>query len=176
MKKKSDKEKDVRDLHARLEKAANLFVTGFEKLTVQQDFELRKAIRQAGARYLVVKNTLAGKAAEGTPSEGALANLTGMNSISMTGGDPVALAKALTDYAKIHPTFTFKAGIVEGRAIDVSQIKSLATMPSREELLAKVLYLIQAPAQRLVMAINGVGRNLAVVLNEAAKEGKFAGQ
>jgi len=173
MKKKSDKKKDVDALHGQLEQMPNLFVTGFEKLTVQQDFELRKTIRQAGGRYQVIKNTLAEKAAEGTPAAGPLKNLTGMNSMAFTEGDPVALAKALTDYAKANPTFTFKAGMVEGRAIDVRQIQALATMPSRSELLAKVLFLIQAPARRLVTAVNGVGRNLAVVLGQAAKEGKF---
>jgi large subunit ribosomal protein L10 len=174
MKKKADKEKDVDKLRAELKRTANLIVSGFERLTVQQDFELRKAVRQAGGRYQVVKNALAGKAAEGTAAEGALKDLTGMNAIALTQGDPVALAKALTEYAKSNATFTFKAGVVEGRAIDVGGIKALATMPSREELFAKILYLIQAPAQRLVTAIGGVGRNLAVVIDQGCKEGKFS--
>ena len=85
----------------------------------------------------------------------------------------MALAKALTTYAKANPAFTFKAGMVEGRVIDVKAIQELANMPAREEILAKVLFLINASAQRLVTAINGVGRNLAVVVDQGVKENKF---
>ena len=88
----------------------------------------------------------------------------------------MALAKALTAYAKANPTFTFKAGLVEGRAIDVKMIGDLATMPSKEEILAKLLYLINAPAQRLASAIGAVGRNLAVVVDQGCKENKFKGE
>ena len=87
----------------------------------------------------------------------------------------MALAKALTAYAKTNPTFTFKAGMVEGRVIDVKAINDLATMPSKEDIFAKLLYLINAPAQRLVTAMNAVGRNLAVVVDQGVKENKFSG-
>ncbi len=173
MKKKADKIKDVEQLRKQLSKAPHLFVAGFEKLTVAQDFELRKSVRGAGGRYRVVKNNLAAKATEGTPAEPVLKGLAGMTSIAFTEGDPVALAKALTTYAKTNPSLTFKAGMVEGRAIEVKSIQELASMPSREELLAKVLFLIQAPAQRLAVAINALGRNLAVVIDQGVKENKF---
>ena len=173
MKKKSDKEKDLEALKKDFESAQNIFVTGYEKLTVQQDFELRKTIRAAGGNYKVVKNNLAEKASEGTAAQDIMSKLVGMTSMAYTSKDPVALAKALTGYAKANPTFTFKAGMVEGRAIDVKSIQDLANLPSREEILAKVLFLIQASAQRLVTSISGVGRNLAVVLDQAAKENKF---
>jgi len=173
MKKKEDKQKDVDALRKDLERLQNLFVAGYEKMKVSQDFELRKVVRSAGARYRVVKNNLAAKASEGTPSEQVLKDLRGMTSMAYTTGDPVALAKALTAYAKANPAFTFKAGIVEGRAIDIKAINDLATMPPREEILAKLLYLINAPAQRLLTTVNGVGRNLAVVLDQAVKENKF---
>ncbi len=94
--------------------------------------------------------------------------------MAYTSKDPVALAKALTAYAKANPAFTFKAGMVEGRVIDVKSIQELATLPSHEEILAKVLFLIQAPAQRLVTALGGVGRNLAVVVDQGVKENKFS--
>lgn len=174
MKKKSDKEKDLEALKKDFEKAQNIFVTGFEKLTVDQDFELRKTIRGAGGNYKVIKNNLAEKASQGTPAEQVMNNLAGMTSMAYTAKDPVALAKALTTYAKANPTFTFKAGLVEGRVIDVKSIEALASMPAREEILAKVLFLIQASAQRLVIAINGVGRNLAVVIDQGVKENKFS--
>jgi large subunit ribosomal protein L10 len=174
MKKKSDKEKDLEALKKDFEKAQNIFVAGFEKLTVQQDFELRKTIRGAGGDYKVVKNNLAEKASEGTPAQDIMSKLVGMTSMAYTSKDPVALAKALTTYAKNNPTFVFKAGMVEGRAIDVKSIQDLANLPSREEILAKVLFLIQASAQRVVTSLAGVGRNLAVVVDQAVKESKFS--
>ena len=173
MKKKEDKQKDVDALREDLARLQNLFVTGYEKLRVDQDFELRKVVRGAGAKYRVVKNNLAEKASEGTPAEQVLKGLRGMTSVAYTNNDPVALAKALTAYAKANPSFTFKAGIVEGRVIDVKAINDLATMPSKEQIFAKLLYLINAPAQRLVTAMNAVGRNLAVVVDQGVKENKF---
>jgi large subunit ribosomal protein L10 len=173
MKKKEDKKKDVDALRQDLARLQNLFVTGYEKMRVDQDFELRKVIRGAGGKYRVVKNNLAEKASEGTPSEQVLKGLRGMTSVAYTSNDPVALAKVLTAYAKANPSFTFKAGIVEGRAIDVKAINDLANMPAREVILAKLLYLINAPAQRLLTAVNAVGRNLAVVVDQAVKENKF---
>jgi large subunit ribosomal protein L10 len=173
MKNRDDKQKDLEALRQDLERVKNLFVTGFEKLTVSQDFQLRKAVRAAGGTYRVIKNNIAEKAAEGTPSEAVLKDLKGMCSLAYTSSDPVALAKALTVYAKANPAFTFRAGFVEGRAIDVKSIIDLASMPSKEEILSKLLFLINAPAQRLVTAMNAVGRNLAVVVDQGCKENKF---
>lgn len=173
MKDKDQKKKDLEALRAELDKANNVFLTGYEKMTVQQDFELRKTIRGAGGNYQVIKNNIAEKAAEGTAAGKLMKDLAGMTSMAYTSGDPVALAKALTTYAKNVPTFTFKAGMVEGRVIDIAQVQSLAIMPPREEILAKVLFLINASAQRLVTAVGGVGRNLAIVVDQAAKENKF---
>ena len=174
MKKKPEKQKDMDTLRAELQKAANVFLTGYEKLTVQQDFELRKTVRGAGGSYKVVKNNIAEKASEGTKSADLLKDLKGMCSIAYTSGDPVALAKALTAYAKANPTFTFRSGMVEGRVIDISGITALATLPSKEEIFSKLLYVINAPAQQLVTAMNGVGRNLAVVVDQGVKENKFS--
>ena len=175
MKKKEDKNKDVEALRRDLAELKNLFVTGYEKLRVDQDFELRKTVRAAGGKYRVVKNNLAEIASEGTAAEQVLKGLRGMTSMAYTNSDPVALAKALTAYAKANPSFTFKAGLVEGRAIDITAITELANMPAKEVVLAKLLYLINAPAQRLVTAMNAVGRNLAVVVDQGVKENKFQG-
>ena len=174
MKKREDKHKDVDSLRDELGRTEHMFVAGFEKLKVQQDYELRKAVRAAGGRYRVVKNNLAEKAAQGTKAEDLLKGLVGMTSLAYTSTDPVALAKALTSYAKANPTFVFKAGMVEGRAIDIRTINELASLPPREEMMAKLLFLIQAPAQRLATAINAVGRNLAVVVDQGCKENKFS--
>jgi large subunit ribosomal protein L10 len=173
MKNRDDKRKDLEELKKELAKAKSLFVTGFEKLTVSQDFDLRKTVRGVGGFYRVIKNNIAEKAAEGSASEAVLKDLKGMCSLAYTSTDPVALAKALTAYAKTHPAFTFRAGFVEGRAIDVKSITELANLPSKDELFSKVLYLINAPAQRLVTALGAVGRNLAVVIDQGCKENKF---
>ena len=173
MKKKEDKRKEIDSLRQDLARLKNLFVTGYEKLRVEQDFELRKVVRHVGGKYRVVKNNLAERASEGTPAEQVLKGLRGMTSVAYTTNDPVALAKALTTYARANPTFTFKAGIVEGRVIDIKAIHDLANMPSKEAIFARLLYLINAPAQRLVTALNAVGRDLAVVVDQGVKENKF---
>ena len=170
---KAKKQEQVEKLSKDLKNVANVVVATYTKLTVAQDYELRKALRGAGAKYQVVKNTLAERAAKGTKVEGALKDLAGVTSIAYTTGDPVAMAKALTKYAKDTPDFTFKVGVVEGRVVSIKEIESLATMPSKEELMSKLLFLINAPAQRLATAINAVPRNLAVVIDQAVQQKKF---
>jgi len=172
---KAKKIEQVEKLSAELKDASHAIVGTFAKLTVEKDFELRKAVRSAGGRYRVVKNTLAERAAEGTKVADALKGLAGVTSIAYTTGDPVALAKALSKYAKDNPEYTFKAGMVEGRAIAIKDIDALANMPSKEEIYSKLLFLISAPAQRLVTAMNAVGRNMAVVLNQGVQQNKFGG-
>ena len=174
MKRKPEKQKDLDALREELLNAAHVFLAGYEKITVEQDNELRKTVRSAGGKYKVVKNTIAGKAAEGTRSGELLKALKGMSSIAYTSGDPVALAKALTAYAKANPSFTFRAGMVEGHVVDVAGVLALANLPPKEEVFAKLLFVINAPAQRLVTAMNGVGRNLAVVVDQGVKENKFS--
>ena len=173
MKNRDEKKKDFEALRKALADAQNLFVTGFEKLTVDQDYNLRKTVRGAGGNYQVVKNNIAEKASEGLPSAEVFQGLKGMTSVAWTSGDPVALAKALTTYAKANPAFTFKVGMVEGRAVDIKGINDLASLPPKEEIYAKLLYLINAPAQRLVTAMNGVGRNVAVVVDQGVQNNKF---
>ena len=173
MKNRDEKKRDFEELRKALEAADNVFVTGFEKMTVDQDYNLRKTVRGAGGSYKVVKNNIAEIASEGLPSNDVLRGLRGMTSLAWTSTDPVALAKALTTYAKANPAFTFKAGMVQGRAIDIKQIADLANMPPKEAIFAKLLYLINAPAQRLVTALGAVGRNLAVVVDQAVKEENF---
>jgi large subunit ribosomal protein L10 len=170
---KTKKREQVEKLSADLKKVKSAIVGSFAKLTVAQDFELRKSVRTAGGRYRVVKNTLAERAARGTEVEDALKDLAGVTSIAYTEGDPVALAKALSKYAKDNPEFTFKAGVVDGRVISLKEIEALATMPSKEEIYSKLLFLMNAPAQRLVTVMNAVGRDLAVVVNQAVEKKKF---
>jgi large subunit ribosomal protein L10 len=167
------KVEQVEQLGQELKKVSSLIVATYTKLTVAQDFELRKTLRSSGAKYRVVKNTLAQRAAKGTAAEEALKELSGVTSIAYTEGDPVALAKAVSKYAKDNPEFTFKSGVVEGRVISIKEIQALATMPSKEELYSKLLFLISAPAQRLVTVMNAVGKDLAVVINQGVEKKKF---
>ena len=170
---KAKKKEQVEKLSAELKNVSSAVVATYSKLTVAQDYELRKALRSAGAKYQVVKNTLAERAAKGTKIEEGLKNLSGVTSIAYTTGDPVAMAKALTRYVKDTPEFTFKVGVVEGRVISIKEIEALASMPSKEELMSKLLFLINAPAQRLATAVNAVPRNLAVVVNQGVQEKKI---
>src|ERR1700761_7047771 len=171
---KAKKAEQIEQLTHELEGSTSAIVGTFAKLTVSQDFELRKVVRNAGGRYRVVKNKLAARASKGTKVEKALQGLKGVSSVAYTSGDPVALAKALSTWMTDNAEFTFKLGIVDGHVINVEEVKQLATMPSKEEIFSKLLFLINAPAQRLVTVMNAVGRDVAVVINQAVEQGKFA--
>src|SRR5437867_3409027 len=173
MKSKGKKKEELDELKKELAEAKNLFVAQFQGMTVAQDTDLRLKIRGTKSKYRVVKNTLVKKAAEGTPVEGLAKSFDGSTAIAYNAKDPVSLAKALTAYAKANPLFVFKAGMVEGRVINLADIANIASMPSKEQLIAKLLFLINAPAQRLAIAVNGVARNLAVVLKQAVEQKKF---
>ena len=170
---KSKKDEKVKALAAELETSTSAIIGTFTGLTAAKDFELRKTIRAAGGRYHVVKNKLAAKSAQGTKVEKALQGLKGVSSVAYTSGDPVALAKALSTWVKDNAEFTFKLGIVDGKVINVQEIQSLATLPGKEELFSKLLFLINAPATRLATVINATGRNLAVVVNQAVEQNKL---
>ena len=173
MKSKGKKKEELDALKKDLENAKNLFVAQFQGMTVAQDTELRQKIRGTNSKYRVVKNTLAKKAAEGTAADGVTKSFDGSTSIAYNSNDPVSLAKALTAYAKTNPLFVFKAGMVEGRVVNIGDIANIAAMPSKEELIAKLLFLINSPAQRIAVALNGVARNLAVVIGQAVEQKKF---
>lgn len=170
---KAKKNAKVAMLAGELASSTTAIIGTFKGLTASKDFELRKVVRAAGGSYHVVKNKLAAKSAEGTKVEAALQGLKGVSSVAYTSGDPVALAKALSTWVKDNAEFTFKLGIVDGKVISVEEIDSLAKLPGKEELFSKLLFLIQSPAQRLATVINATGRNLAVVVNMAAEQGKF---
>src|ERR1700761_1908159 len=172
---KAKKAEQIDKLAHELEGSTSAIVGTFTKLTVSQDFELRKTVRNAGGRYRVLKNKLAARASKGTKVEQALQGLKGVSSVAYTSGDPVTLAKALSTWITENAEFTFKLGIVDGQVINVEEVKRLATMPAKEEIFAKLLFLINAPAQRLVTVLNAAGRDVAVVLNQAVEQQKFAG-
>jgi len=172
---RAKKTEKVTALASELEHSTSAIIGTFKALTASKDYDLRKTVREAGGSSYVVKNKLAARSAKGTKIEAALQGLKGVSSVAYTSGDPVELAKALSTWVKDNAEFTFKLGIVDGKVITVEEIKALATLPGKEELFSKLLFLIQSPAQRLVTVMNATGRDLAVVINQGVEKGKFAG-
>jgi large subunit ribosomal protein L10 len=174
MKSRKQKSSEVEHLKAEFAGATNMVVVQYKGLTVESDTILRNKVRATGSKYRVVKNTLASIAAEGTPAGQLRDSFTGPTAVAYTSGDPVALAKALSDYAKENPIFEFRSGMVDGRVVEISMLSEIASLPSYEELLAKLLFLIQAPAQGIALGLNAVARNLAVALGQAVEQKKFS--
>ncbi|MEE8256902.1 MAG: 50S ribosomal protein L10 [Acidobacteriota bacterium] len=168
-----EKEKQVEALREQLKDSKTLILSAFEGLKVSQDVQLRRKMRSAGASYKVVKNSLLERAAKGTPAEPVAQDLRGTTSVARTEGDPVALAKLIVGYAKEHPAFTFKAGMVEGRAISLEALKQIASIPSREALYAQIAGVVGAMLQRTLSAVNALPRQIAFLVQEAEKKQKF---
>jgi large subunit ribosomal protein L10 len=167
MKTKKQKQENLEALTEQFKNASAAMLVGFKGLTVPKDQELRNQLREAGISYAVVKNTLARKAAVGTALEPALDQFKGVTAVALSDGDPVSLSKAITKFTKANPdVFTFKAGIVEGRVMALRDVEAIASLPSREELLSKVMFLVNAQAQRLATVTNAVVRNLVVVMDQ----------
>jgi large subunit ribosomal protein L10 len=167
MKTKAQKQKSLDALTEQFKDAQAAMVVGFKGMTVSADQELRNQLREAGVSYSVVKNTLARKAAAGTPLEQATDHFKGVTAVALSKSDPVALAKAISKFTKAHADiFTFKAGIVEGKVIALKDVEAIASLPPREELISKVMFLINAQAQRLATVTNAVARNLTIVIDQ----------
>ncbi|HYE76164.1 MAG TPA: 50S ribosomal protein L10 [Blastocatellia bacterium] len=175
MKTRQQKQEELEELRRELQTTPHALVVGFQGLAVAKDWDLRKQLREANLGYRVVKNTLAQRAVVGTPLEGLSEQFKGSSAIAYSQNDPVTLAKVLTKFSRENPVFTFKAGVVEGRVISVKDLDAIASLPSKEELISKIMFLVNAQAQRLAVTLNGVARNLAVVLGEVAKQKEAQG-
>ena len=172
---KAKKTAKVKILTKELESSTTAIIGTFAKLTVAQDFELRKVVREAGGKYRVLKNKLAPIAGKGSKVEDALKGLKGVSAVAFTSGDPVTLAKGFSKWVGENAEFQFKLGIVDGKSLTIEEVKALATLPGKEEIFSKLLFLINAPAQRLATVINAPARDLAVVLGQGVEKEKFAG-
>jgi large subunit ribosomal protein L10 len=171
MKTREHKQKDLEALAEQFKSASTGMLVGFKKLTVAKDQELRRQLREAGATYSVVKNTLARKAAEGTPFAAADEHFKGVTALALAEGDPVQLSKAISKFVKDNPeVFSFKAGVVEGRVVALKDVEAIAALPSKEVLISKIMFLINSQAQRLATVIGAVPRNLAVVVGQVAEQ------
>ena len=171
MKTREQKQKDLNALTEQFQKATAAMLVGFNKLTVAKDQELRNQLREAGIRYEVVKNTLARKAAEGTAFAQAAEHFKGVTAIALSEGDPVNLSKAISKFTKANPDiFSFKVGVVEGKVVALRDVEAIASLPSKEELISKVMFLINCQAQRLVTVLSAVPRNLAIVVKQIGEQ------
>lgn len=166
---RSDKTDLVDRYSAGMAKAPHAFLVGFQGITVPQVTELRAKIRENGGQYVVVKNRLALLAIDGKPLEGLREQFTGPTAVAFSSEDPVGLAKALTEFSKDVPVLEFKGGLLNGQQVAPEEIRDIANLPSREELMAKLLYLLQSPVQRFAQVLAAVPRSFAVVLDQIAK-------
>lgn len=171
MKSRETKQRDLDALTTSLASSKSAMVVSFSKLTVNKDQEFRNSLRAAGAKYQVVKNTLARRAVQGTDFEQASDHFKGVTAIAWTENDPVVLSKAISKFMKDNADiYTFKTGVVDGKLVDLAQLTTIANLPSKEELISKLLYVLNAQAQRIVTVINAVPRDLAVVIKQIGEK------
>ena len=177
MKSRETKQNDLTALTESLAASKSAMLVSFKGLSVAKDQEFRNSIREAGAKYEVVKNTLARIAVKGTQYEPVTEHFKGVTAIAWTENDPVVLSKAITKFMKDNADlYTFKTGVLDGSVVDLAQLTTIANLPSKEELISKLLYVLNAQAQRIVTVINAVPRNLAVVIKQIGEqEGRVAG-
>ncbi|MCI0487922.1 MAG: 50S ribosomal protein L10 [Blastocatellia bacterium] len=166
MKTKQQKQQDIEFLREEFQQSPHAMLVQFKGIKVADDERLRREMREADLYYRVVKNTLALRAAKGTPVEVLQDDFTGSTAVALSKDDPVTLAKVLSKWAKESAAFAFKAGIVEGRVIKPADLEALSNMPSKEELISKMMFLINSGAQRLAVVTAGVARNLTIVIDQ----------
>jgi large subunit ribosomal protein L10 len=162
---RTEKQALIDDLHQEFAKSPHAILVDFRGLSVPAVTEFRRKVKASGSRYRVVKNTLALRAAKGTPLEKLGPQFDNTTGVAYTGTDPVMLAKVLVDFGKDHPQLVVKGGLVSGsQMLDAAGVKALSTMPSLPELRARLLGLLQAPASQLVRLLNTPATQLARVL------------
>lgn len=150
------KQQIVAGLRTRLTESPNLYVTDFTGIAVKPMTELRRKLRAAGGEYIVVKNTLALQALEAAKVEGLREVLDGPTAFVFAGEEPLTTAKVLAEFQKEHQSLTIKAGLVDGRRVSAAEVKRLASLPSRDVLLAQLAGTLEAPLAGFVGALSGV--------------------
>jgi large subunit ribosomal protein L10 len=166
---KEQKREQFEQLRDSLDGVSTLFLLQNTGLSVNEINELRSQVRGTEANYKVYKNTVVRLAVEGTPMEGLSEFLTGPNALAFTDGDGIALAKVIKEFIKKHPRLELQRAFLEGQILDAGEAAKLADMPSREELLTRVVFLLQSPIRRLAVALNAPVQNLASVVGQIAQ-------
>jgi large subunit ribosomal protein L10 len=166
---KAEKEQTVESLSDQFRSIESAFLINYRGLKVVDATELRRKIREIDGRYVVVKNTLALRAAKQTKLEQLEPYFEGPTAVAYHPKDVVGLAKLLTEIGKSNPNFVFKAALVEGKVVPASEIQAIASMPSKEVLLGKLVFLLKAPLQRLTTVLKAPVRNLGLVLKQVQK-------
>ena len=170
MKNREQKAEAISEFSEGIGKATNAFVLDFKGITVPQVTELRKQVRETGSQYVVIKNTLALIAVKDSPLQKITGTFSGMTAVAYNTTDAVALAKVLTKFAKDVPAVQFKAALLGGQIVPATEIQNIANLPSREELVSKLLFLLQSPIRGLVTVLAANIRNLAVVIDQVRKQ------
>ncbi len=167
---REQKRQQVEQLRVALDGVTSVFLLANAGLKVNEVNELRARVRAANGTYKVVKNSVVRLAVDGTPMQGLVPFLAGPNAIAFSAGEPAALARVLRDFVKTHPNLTFQPAYVEGRVVSGDEARSVADLPSRVELVGKLLYMLQSPIRRLVVALNAPTSKLAVALTQIAEQ------
>jgi large subunit ribosomal protein L10 len=167
---RGDKETELGQLESAFKGTDTAVLVDYRGVTVPQVTELRRQVRAAGANYRVVKNTIAKRAIKGTSLAPLEVHFKGATAVVYTSKDPVAMAKVLTTFVKTAPSMTFKAAVVQGQSVAARAVDDLASLPSKGELYAKLLFLLNAPAQRLVTVLSAVPRDFVSVLAAAERK------
>jgi len=170
MKTKEQKSQEISALTQEIGNASNAFLIDFKGITVPQVTELRKQVRETKSGYIVVKNTLALIALKDSPIVAMREQFNGPTAIAFNANDAVALAKALTRFAKDVPAVHFKGAMLNGQVVPAEQIQAIASLPSREELISKLLFILQSPMRGLATVLQANIRNLAVVIDQIGKQ------
>jgi large subunit ribosomal protein L10 len=167
---KNEKNAAVAEIEQSLGRAENAFVVGFSGIKVPEVTELRRQIRETHSSYLVVKNTLALRAIKSGKLAPLAEHFSGPTAVAFNDGSPVALAKVLTNFAKTNAALAFKGAVVEGQVISLAEIKAIAELPSREQLVARLIGVLQSPLRRLVTVLHGPAHNFVAVLAQVAEQ------
>lgn len=166
---KEEKQQTVDSLSEQFRSLDSAFLINYKGLKVVDATEMRRKIREIDGSYVVVKNTLARRAAKQTKLEQLEPFFQGPTAVAYHPKDVVGLAKLLTEIGKGNPNFEFKAALVEGKVVPTSEIQALASMPSREVMLSKLVFLLKAPLQKLTMVLKAPVRDLNLALKQVPK-------
>ncbi|REJ84345.1 MAG: 50S ribosomal protein L10 [Acidobacteria bacterium] len=164
------KEQLLQDYSEGISTAPHAFLVGFQGIKVHQVDELRRRVRASGGRYQVVKNRIALRAIDGVALADAASQFNGPTAVAYSTDDPVALAKALTDFNKENPVLQFKGGVLNGQPVAAGDIEAIASLPSREELIAKLVFMLQSPIARFVRGLGAIPQQFVSVLDQVRQQ------